>query len=85
VVSDDTHPFAHTECIVVAMTTQSHDRGIEVTTDEWVEGGSEETAYVSPWYVATVKHTDLDREQGRLPERVVDEVVTALHGYTPRE
>ncbi|WP_269750317.1 hypothetical protein [Halosimplex litoreum] len=43
------------------MTTQDHDEGIAVPDDAWVAGGSERRAYVSPWYVATVKHAAFDR------------------------
>lgn len=83
IVSDDEHPFSHTECVVVAMTTQRHAEGIAVPDSAWVEGGSETDSYISPWYVATMKHADLDRRQGKLAADVVSESVRALREYVP--
>lgn len=82
VVSDDSHPFAHTECIGLAMTTQQHASGIPVPDDAWVTGGSQKQSYTSPWYTTTLKHRDLDRQQGRLREDIVTRAVAALHDYT---
>jgi mRNA-degrading endonuclease toxin of MazEF toxin-antitoxin module len=82
IVSDDAHPFDHTECIGLAMTTQRHDAGIEVPESAWVTGGAEKQSYISPWYTTTLKHRDLDRQQGRLRDDLVATAVTALHDYT---
>jgi hypothetical protein len=82
VVSDTTHPFAHTECIGVAMTTQEHEQGIPVPETEWIRSGSETESFVSPWYTATLKHRDLGRKQGELSRQIVSDVGTALHDYT---
>ncbi|WP_459194534.1 type II toxin-antitoxin system PemK/MazF family toxin [Halosimplex sp. J119] len=83
ILSTDSHPFADEECICVAMTTQAHDEGIPVTDDAWTAGGSAKQAYVSPWYVATIKHAAFDRQQGALADSLVDRVVATLHEYTP--
>ena len=83
VVSDDTHPFANEECIVVGMTTQGHADGIAVSNEAWIRGGSEQEAYVSPWYVTTIKHRDMENQQGEIAESLVTEAVEALHRYTP--
>lgn len=48
VVSDDAHPFADEECIVVALTTTAHEDGIAMPDDAWTAGGSETDSYVSP-------------------------------------
>jgi len=82
VVSDISHPFSQEECIVVAMTTRSHVAGIPIPDEGWVAGGSETDAYISPWYVMTVKHRDLDNQQGVLADSLVIEAIEALHGYT---
>lgn len=83
VVSGPSHPFSETECIGLAMTTQEHAGAVEVPDGAWVRGGSDADSYVSPWYVATMKYRDLDRQQGTLDHDVVDEAVRELHGYTP--
>jgi mRNA-degrading endonuclease toxin of MazEF toxin-antitoxin module len=84
VISDTSHPFSDEECIVVAMTTQNHPDGIAVSDEAWVQGGSEKDAYVSPWYVTTIKQRDFDNQQGRLTDSLVADVVEALRGYIPR-
>lgn len=83
IVSESTHPFSHTECIALAMTTQQHAEGIEVSDSAWVRGGSNKTSYISPWYVATIKYSDFDRQQGELNADTVVEAVEDLHRYTP--
>ena len=83
IVSTDDHPFATEECIAVALTTTAHDEGIAVPDDAWTSGGSQKRAYVSPWYVTTIKHRTFDRYQGRLESSFVSRVVTALHEYVP--
>ncbi|MBX0287050.1 type II toxin-antitoxin system PemK/MazF family toxin [Haloarcula salinisoli] len=82
VVSDRTQPFAHTECIGLAMTTQQHESGITVPEDAWVRGGSQKQSYISPWYTATLKHRDLDRQQGTLDSALVATAIEAFHSYT---
>lgn len=83
VISDATHPFSHTECIALAMTTQQHAAGIRVPDDAWSRGGSQQQSYISPWYVTTIKRRDLDRQQGELKPALVDDAVEKLHQYTP--
>ena len=83
VVSDQSHPFADIESIVVGMTTQQHEDGIQVPDDAWVRGGSRKRAYISPWYVTTIKDRDLDDHQGTLSQPLVTEAIEALHQYTP--
>lgn len=83
VVSEASHPFAAEECIGVAMTTRRHDIGIAVPPSAWRRGGSSRDTFVSPWYVATLKHRDLDRHQGTLDERTLTDALAELHRYTP--
>lgn len=82
-LSTDDHPFAAEECIGVAMTTQDRPEAVEVSDDAWTRGGSNEQAYVSPWYVATMKHAAFDRQQGSLHEPLIERVARALHSYIP--
>ncbi|OLZ40891.1 hypothetical protein A6E15_07750 [Natrinema saccharevitans] len=81
-VSGRSHPFADEECIAVGMTTQYHPSGVPVPDDAWIRGGSDKDAYVSPWYVTTIKHRDLDSQQGELSDALVAEAVDELHRYT---
>lgn len=82
VISDETHPFADTECIALAMTTQQHTGSVPVPDGAWESGGSNKDAYISPWYVSTLKLRDFDRKQGQLEQSLVDDAVDALHSHT---
>ncbi len=66
------------------MTTTDHPEGISVPNDAWIRGGSKTQAYISPWYVTTIKHRDFDDQQGELAEALVTDAVEALHNYIPR-
>lgn len=83
IVSDGNTPFADVEAIALAMTTQAHDAGIGVPEEAWIRGGSREDAFVSPWYVTTIKHRDLDDQQGELGTELVTRAVERLHEYVP--
>lgn len=64
------------------MTTQRHQGGISVPSDDWVQGGSQKKAYISPWYVTTIKHRDFDNQQGTLSHSLVTDAVRSLEQYT---
>lgn len=83
IVSDGSPPFADEEAIVLALTTRAHDAGIAVPDDAWVHGNPEKEAFVSPWYVTTVKYRDLEEQQGKLDPGIVAEAVGELHRYVP--
>ncbi|NGM71226.1 hypothetical protein G6M89_19835 [Natronolimnobius sp. AArcel1] len=82
VVSNTIHPFSDEECLTVGMTTQSHPNGIAVPADAWVQAGSKKDAYISPWYVTTIKHRDLENQQGTLDTSLVVDATDALSEYT---
>ena len=83
IISDDAHPFAGEESIVVALTTQQHPDGIAVLEDDWVRGGSDKDAFISPWYVTNMKHRDIDNLQGVVSEAIITEAISELRRYTP--
>jgi mRNA-degrading endonuclease toxin of MazEF toxin-antitoxin module len=82
VVDDGSRPFSDVECIVVGMTTQDHAAGIAVPDEAWIRGGSQKEAYISPWYVSTIKQRDFDTHQGTLSNSLVADAIDALHSYT---
>jgi hypothetical protein len=65
------------------MTTQQQAAGIDVPDSAWIRGGANKKSYISPWYVATIKYADFDRQQGRLAPEIVSDAVAELHRYTP--
>jgi mRNA-degrading endonuclease toxin of MazEF toxin-antitoxin module len=82
IVNTDAHPFAHTESIVLAMTTTEHSGAVRVPDGAWKKGGSNKESFVSPWYPTTIKHHDFDRHQGTLDSELVETAVSELHQYT---
>jgi hypothetical protein len=83
VISDDTHPFASEESIVVALTTQQHPAGIAVREDDWISGGADKDPFISPWYVTNMKHRDIDNLQGVLSDSIIAAAISELRRYTP--
>ncbi len=88
IISNDTHPFHHTECVAMAITTQAHSAGVEIRAEDWIRGGSKTDSYISPWYVLTMKYCDFDRQQGTLRkgllETATDELTTYVFGVDQR-
>ena len=84
IVSDSSHPFEDVESIVVGMTTQQHPEGIPVPDDAWTQGGSKKRAYISPWYVTTIKERDFDDQQGTLSQSIVGEASNRYTSSTDR-
>lgn len=83
VVSTSTLPYAGEECIALALTTTGHEEGVAISNEAWVSGRPSVDSYVSPWYVATLKTKELDRQQGRLDTDFVTTAVQRLHAYVP--
>ena len=65
------------------MTTQQHAAGIDVPDGAWIRGGTDKKAYISPWYVTTIRDADFDRRQGERAADIVADAVAELHRYTP--
>lgn len=82
IISNSSHPFSDVECIGAGMTTQRHPDAIPIPDDAWVSGGSRKEAYVSPWYVTTIKRRDLDNPQGTLAESIVADTLDVLQQCT---
>lgn len=83
VVSTPSHPFAGEECIALALTTTDHEEGLGISKGAWVSEPPEVNSFVSPWYVATLKLRELDRQQGRLDDGFVSQAVRRFHDYVP--
>lgn len=85
VLSDRRHPFHGEEYIVAGITTTERPSGIELDDVDWVVGGLPRTSYVSPWFLTTLKHTDIDRGVGEVTEEtremVTDKAVEYISGH----
>lgn len=78
VLSDATHPFHGSEYAVVGLTRTGRSEAIELTAADWSVGSPGSDSYVSPWYVFTVKHADIDRPKGALEPGATDRVASAV-------
>jgi len=54
---------------------------VVLTPDDWVVGGLPKGSYVSPWFVATLKHAGIDRGVGAVSDGVVEDVGKEVAGY----
>jgi len=81
ILNNDAHPFGGEEYLTVTLTTTPHDEGIEITDDDWVEGGMPRRSFASPWAVMSPKDAAIVRRQGRLQEGFVREAAEELWTY----
>ena len=81
VLNNERHPFGDEESMTVTLTTTPHDAAIPLADADWIEGGMPRTSFASPWTVASPKHAEVLRRQGRVSEEFVQTVVDALEGY----
>jgi len=72
-------PFYGEQYIAVTLTTRSWMDGlVDIPEDGWIRGGTPDESRVVPWGVQSIDHADVDFWQGRLGERLVDEVTSVL-------
>lgn len=80
-LSDRTHPFHDEEALYAAATTTRRAVAIPLTDDDFVSGGLPRESYVNPWTVVTIRHADMEREEGRLVEATTEKIATEAAGY----
>ena len=71
-LSDDTHPFDEEETLYIA---------IPLTDEEFATGGLPRVSYANPWTIVSIRHADIDGEEGRLVETTTEAIATAAAGY----
>lgn len=77
-ISNDTHPFHGTEYIVLRMTTNPRSEGLRIHDEDWLDGGTSKTSYVSPWFAMTLKHADITYRLGTIKDSLITTAVTDL-------
>lgn len=78
IISNDSHPFQGTEYVVLGMTTNPRSEGIRIQETDWINGGTAETSFISPWFAMTLKHADITHRIGILREPFVTAAITDL-------
>ena len=80
-LSDDTHPFSDEEALYAAVTTTRRVVAIPLTDDDFRAGGLPRESYVNPWTIATIRHADMQHEEGRLTDTAAETIAKEAAGY----
>jgi mRNA-degrading endonuclease toxin of MazEF toxin-antitoxin module len=81
ILSDNSHPFHGEEYLVAGVTTTQRPDAIELSETGWVVGGLPEPSYVSPWFVTTLKHADIDQGIGMVTDDLSATVCETVRTY----
>jgi mRNA-degrading endonuclease toxin of MazEF toxin-antitoxin module len=80
-LSNDAHPFSDEEALYAAVTTTRRAVAIPLTDDDFTTGGLPRESYVNPWTVATIRHADIQHEEGRLVDATTETIAQEAAGY----
>ncbi|WP_152041154.1 hypothetical protein [Salinigranum salinum] len=80
-LSDDIHPFSDEEALYAAITTTRRAVAIPLTDDDFTSGGLPRDSYVNPWTIATIRHADIQHEEGRLVDATTETIAEEAAGY----
>ena len=80
-LSDDTHPFSDEEALYATVTTTRRAVAIPLTDDDFTTGGLPRESYVNPWTIATIRHADIQHEEGRLVDATNETIAEEAAGY----
>ena len=80
-ISDNTHPFSDEEALYAAVTTTRRAVAIPLTDGDFTTGGLPRESYVNPWTIATIRHADIQHEEGRLVNATIETVAEEAAGY----
>lgn len=80
-LSDDTHPFSDEEALYATVTTTRRAIAIPLTAADFATGGLSRESYVNPWTVASIRHADIQGEEGRLIEETTETIAKEAAGY----
>lgn len=80
-LSDDTHPFSDEEALYAAVTTTRRPVAVPLTDDDFTSGGLPRDSYVNPWTIVSIRHADIETEEGQLIEETTDTIARAAVGY----
>lgn len=78
ILSDSTHPFHGNEYSVVGLTRTDRPPAVALDRSAWDTGTPGTDSYASPWYVFTIKHTDIIRPKGAVTGWATDRVASAV-------
>ncbi|MFT4905905.1 MAG: mRNA interferase MazF [Natronomonas sp.] len=80
-LSDEIHPFSDEEALYAAATTTRRAVAIPISEADFESGGLPQETYVNPWTVVSIRHADIDHNEGRLVKQTVEEIAQEAAGY----
>lgn len=80
-ISDETHPFSEEEALYAAVTTTERPIAIPLTEDDFVSSGLPRESYVNPWTITSIRHADIQEEEGRLADETTNRIAREAAGY----
>ena len=80
-LSGDSHPFSDEEALYAAGTTTRRAVAIPLTDGDFVSGGLPQESYVNPWTVVSIRHVDMEHEEGRLIEATTEKIAREAASY----
>jgi mRNA-degrading endonuclease toxin of MazEF toxin-antitoxin module len=80
-LSDDTHPFSDEEAPYAAVTTTRRAVAIPLTDDDFTTSGLPRDSYVNPWNIATIRHADVQHQEGRLVNATTETIAQEAAGH----
>lgn len=80
-LSDESHPFSDEEAIYAAITTTRRAVAIPLGDSDFVAGGLPRERYVNPWTLVSIRHSDIQQEEGRLVEDTITKISNDAAGY----
>lgn len=80
-LSDSTHPFSDEEALYAAVTTTHRSVAISLTDDDFATGSLPQESYVNPWTVPSIRHADVQTEEGRLIDATIETIAQDAAGY----
>jgi mRNA interferase MazF len=84
-LSDDTHPFSDEEALYAAVTTTRRSVAIPLTDEDFATGGLPQDSYVNPWTVTSIRHADVQAEEGQLIAGTTEAIAQQAAAYLGAE
>lgn len=80
-LSDERHPFRDEEALYAAVTTTRRSVAIPLSESDFESGGLPRDSYVNPWTIASIRHADIQREEGQLVKETTETIAEEAGGY----
>lgn len=80
-LSDDSHPFSDEEALYAAVTTTRRSVALPLTDEDFTTGGLPQESYVNPWTITSIRHADIQAEEGQLTPETTETIAQQAAAY----